>query len=246
MQNQAPPGFNGQYNFDIKDIFSRAMKLSSTNNWTLAQALLCILAITFVVYFIFIDAYGLTDLNAFLSQESPLSPEQQIFIELTLTSLTAPLWTGVTMLAIKAKRGEDTAFTDIFVYFRLFIAVTVASVLISTVFTIGLSLYIIPGFYIFVATTFTLPLIADRGLAPISAVLLSIKMTNVYLIKMLILFGIFLVMMVLVLVSFGVAYIWVGPFYFNVKAILYEDLFGSEQVSQQAEHDTTNDGVFNA
>lgn len=247
--NPLPPGFNGQYDFDVKEVLGRAVKLVAINNWVLAQSLICILLITFFVYFIFLNAYNITDFSGLAEGVSPLSVSQQAMIELTLTCLLAPLWAGVGLLAIRSNRGEKPSFTDIFFYYRMIIGLSIASLIVSLLFTLGLSLYVIPGFYLFVATTFTLPLMADKQMRPLAAIIYSVKMTNVYLWKMLTIYSIFLLLLVVVLLSFGFAYLWVGPFYFNVKAILYEDLFCSpREQMQDSELKTNNDneGVFDA
>lgn len=240
QNNQAP------YNFDIKQLLSRGYSLSAKNNWTIAQLLLCILVITFSVYFIFIDAYGITNIESLLNENSPLLVSQQATIELTLTCLLAPLWAGAAMLAIRSNRAEKPAVTDAFQYYKQFIMLAAASVILSISFTFGLSLYVLPGFYIFTATTFTLPLIIDKKLSPISAIFASIRMTNNYLPKMLALYGVFLLMFLLVLLSFGIAYLWVGPLYFNVKAILYEDLFCETPSNNDESNEIKKSGVFNA
>jgi uncharacterized membrane protein len=125
-------------------------------------------------------------------------------------------------------------------------ALALASVCIDILFAIGISLFVIPGFYVFAATTFTLPLIADKKMRPLSAIMYSIKMSNVYIWKMLQLHLIFLAMLFVVLISFGFAYIWIGPLYFNVKAVLYQDLFCVSETVILDETSTKDEGHFNA
>ena len=97
-------GFNGQYDFDIKDILTRAYRLSTQNNWTLVLALICIIAFTFVIYILYLNAFDIKDLSLLLTENSPLTQNQQAIIELTLTVVLAPLWAGVAMLAIATNR----------------------------------------------------------------------------------------------------------------------------------------------
>jgi hypothetical protein len=239
-------GFDGKYDFDIKAIFKRAYTLSSQNNWTLVLALACIWAATFAIYLIYIDAFGITDIESLITQETQLTQTQQVMIELTLTFVIAPLWTGVAMLAINTQRKTSLPVFSIFQYFKILPALSLASICIDIMFTLGFTLFFIPGFYIFAATTFTLPLIADKGMKPIQAMIYSIKMANVYIWKMLQLYSLFLAMLLVVLVSFGFAYLWIGPLYFNVKAVLYQDLFCIEQSVEYTEDIDKNKGVFNA
>ena len=245
-ENKAPNGFNGQYDFNIKEILKRAYLLSTQNNWTLILALLCIFAITFVIYFIYLDAFEISDFSQLMTENSPLTQSQQALIELTLTVILAPLWTGVTMLAINTNRDLSQSALSIFDYYKIIPALALASCLVSIFFTMGIALLFIPGFYIFTVTTFTLPLIADKKLGPISAIVYSIRMSNVYLWKMLQLYLIFLLMLFIVILSFGFAYFWIGPLYFNAKAVLYQDLFCGKFTSVTEESSTPNKGIFDA
>ena len=56
---------------------------------------------------------------------------------------------------------------------------------------------------------------------------------------MTILFAIFFVLFLLGMVTFGLAFIWIVPLYYNVTGILYNDLFGVKEEAQQV-HAVTN------
>lgn len=244
--NSSFNGFNGQYDFNIKDILKRAYLLSAQNNWTLVLGLICIFALTFVIYFIYLDAFDINDFALLMTTESPLTQSQQAIIELTLTIVLAPLWAGVTMLAIATSRKTSLSALSIFEYYKILPSLALASGFVSIFFTMGIALFFLPGFYIFTVTTFTLPLIADKKMGPINAIVYSIRMSNIYLWKMLQLYLIFLLMLFVVIISFGFAYFWVGPLYFNAKAILYQDLFCDKQAVVNDNQSDNNKGVFNA
>jgi uncharacterized membrane protein len=238
-------GFDGSYNFEIKAIFRRAYSLSTQNNWMLVLGLACIWAATFTIYVLYLDAFDINDITLLITNETPLSPAQQILIELTMTFALAPLWTGVTMFAINTARKISLPVLSIFHYFKILPAVALAAICIDVLFKFGFMLFFIPGFYIVAATTFALPLIADKNMTPIKAVVCSIKMSNVYLVKMMQLYLLFLGMLIVVFISFGFAYLWIGPFYFNVKAIIYQDLFCDDKPADPQENNSGG-GVFNA
>ncbi len=173
-----------------------------------------------------------------------IAPEHQVLLELLLTIILAPLWTGIAMTAIVSLRGKAVSFSGIFSYYPMFTLLAVASAITSILLTLGFALYFLPGLYLFVATTFTLPLIVERRLTPFKAIALSIKAVNANFGKVITFFSIFLLLFVLVVLSFGIAYIFVGPLYFNVKAILYQNLFCSNQAVHY--EDKEQQGVFDA
>ena len=241
------------YDFTFSTLFKRAFKLSELNNWVLAQALLCIVAITTVIYLIFFEVYEFNSIEQLLDPENGITQTQQLSIKIVIVFVLSPLWTGVNMLAIFFVRKQKAKTTDIFWYYKLLPQLVVASLLISIFLNLGVALFLLPGFYVFTATTFTLPLMADKKLGPISAIIYSVRVVNMHLQKMLLLFLLFFIMMIVVVLSLGFAYLWIGPLYFNVKAILYQDLFcnndGNDQHTDGKEKVISNnkgEGVFDA
>ncbi|WP_395343268.1 stress protein [Ningiella sp. W23] len=235
-----------QYHFDIRVVLSRARELSSENNWVLVQALLTLVAVIFFLGFVFAYSFAI---------ETPedvqnLTNTQNAVASLIMNVVMAPLFAGIAMLAVTSARGIKARAINVFSYVSYILPLGVATLLISIAFDIGLMLLVLPGLYIFMATTFTLPLIVDKGLTPFSAIFLSIRMTNAYLYQMTMVFLIFFALFVGVLITFGFASIWVGPYFFNVKAVLYTELFcGKEDEQASSQGQTSEDGqsgVFNA
>lgn len=211
----------------------------------LARGLITIISLGVIAILIFFDAYGITDIAKLASGEIVLTMTQQLGIDLTLTLILAPLWTGVSMAAVLFKRSINIQFSNIFSYFKILPVLAIAYLIVNTLFEIGLMLLFIPGFYIFTATTFTLILIADKGLRPFHAIWWSVKAVNYYFAPMLVIFSCFLVMLIVVFFTFGLAYLYVGPLYFNVKAVLYEAIFCHTSESEEQELRTER-GVFDA
>ena len=154
------------------------------------------------------------------------------------------VFAGIAMLAITTAKGLTAKAINVFSYVSYILPLGVATLLVSIATDIGMMLLVLPAFYIFMATTFTLPLIVEKSLTPIPAILLSIRMTNTYLFQMTIIFLIFLALFIGVILTFGFALIWVGPYFFNVKAVLYTELFCSKASSKSSEIEDT--GIFDA
>jgi uncharacterized membrane protein len=235
----------GDYQVNISEVLKKASVLSKTNNWVLVQGLLCVLGISLVIYWFFFTLYEV-DLSNVEALETALSKTQQVIMDMTLIVLLAPIWTGMAMLAIYFVRGQKPPTTLIFTYFKILPVVAVASGVVSILVTLGFLLLIIPSFYFFTATTFALPLIADKNYGPWKAIIASILMTNKHLVGMLGLYGIFALSLLLIPITFGLAFLWIGPLYFNAKAILYEDLFCQNATVEYNEKSNANGSVFNA
>jgi hypothetical protein len=229
-----------QYDFDVKQVLVRARELSAFNNWVLVQGILLIFATAFVLGFIFISVFGINTPE----DVAALTNTQNAVASLLINVVLAPLFAGVAMLAINSARGFKVQAVHTFNYISFILPLGVATLLISIGVDIGMILLVVPAFYIFMATTFTLPLIVDKQLSPISAIILSVRMTNAYLFQMSTLFLIFFALFVGVILTFGFALIWVGPYFFNVRAVLYNELFCSKH--EESESKTEDSGVFDA
>jgi len=155
-------------------------------------------------------------------------------------------WTIVLamMLAISTVRGQETKVMNVFSYVSSILPLGVATMLISIASSLGMQLLLLPGFYVMMASSFAYPLIIDKRLTPISAILLSARMTNAYLFQMSMIFLVFVALFIATAFTFGLALIWVGPYFYNVKAVLYTELFCSKE--EQPMEEKQQPGVFNA
>ncbi|MBT1449629.1 hypothetical protein KJ365_01955 [Glaciecola sp. XM2] len=231
---------NKEYEFDVKHVLVRARDLSGQNNWTLVQAILILILSALMLGFLFVYAFDIQDPD----QVQALSHTQNALASLVINVVLAPLFAGISMLAITTARGQQAKAINVLSYVSYILPLGVATLLISIAMDIGMIMFILPAFYVFMATTFALPLIVDKGLTPISAIILSVRMVNAYLFPITTIFLIFVALMVGVVLTFGFAYIWVGPYFFNVRAVLYTELLCSN--SEDAQLDIKNSGVFDA
>jgi uncharacterized membrane protein len=229
-----------EYELDIKQVLVQARELSSKNNWILVLGILVLIAVAMTLGFIFISVFDISDPESVQN----LSHTENAIASLVINVVLAPLFAGLSMLAITSARGLQAKAVNVFAYVSYILPLGVATLLVSIAMDIGMLLLVLPAFYVFMATTFCLPLIVDKGLSPISAIWLSIRMVNAYLFPVTIIFLIFIALMVGVILTFGFAYIWVGPYFFNVRAVLYTTLFCSANEDEGKE--LNDSGVFDA
>jgi uncharacterized membrane protein len=159
--------------------------------------------------------------------------ETSYLVNMFLTVLLAPLTAGLAMMGVNTERKQAVNVLQLFNYVpRIFLLAT-AALMISILWQIGLSFFVLPGIYIFLTTTFTQTLIADKGLSPFQAIKASITVSNQFLLKLFVLYLLFLGLFLLGIVTFGIAFIWVLPLYYNLIGILYNDLFGPVQEDKE-------------
>ena len=245
MAQQKEPfayALSGQYQLSIKSLFERANSLTKNNFGPMLQGFLVLIAFMFVSISLFSSYFGVETIE----QLSSL-PEQQVsLMNITLTLVIAPIIAGLFMLAIKNARGKKTSVKDTFAYFSQTIMLALASLLVSILTTLGLALFILPGVYIYLTTKLALPLIADAKLSPLQAVIMSIKICHKYVFHLLVIMLVFVALMFLVVMTLGLAFVWVGPLYFNVFGVLYTDLMASPDDTLDMPVQTGADGRFDA
>jgi len=82
--------------------------------------------------------------------------------EIASLVMVAPLNAGFVLFTLKIAKGQNTTFSDFFRGFKYFKPVLLAS-LVTTIFTvIGIIFLVIPGIYLAVAYTFTIPLLVEK------------------------------------------------------------------------------------
>lgn len=158
--------------------------------------------------------------------------------------LSGPLYAGVSLMAMSHAAGLTCRPTQIWKGFQ-FAAVASITVMLTSSIQSGVN-FIIPilSLYLTMAFSMSMLLVCEKKLSPIQAVFVSFKATNKKLVP---LAGIYLTLFILFVISFmffGIGLVVVMPFFFNVKGILYRNMFGIKlKISAKSDE---NNRVFNA
>lgn len=230
---------NGDYQFDIGMIMKQGWQLTLLTKWTYLRMFMFVLVLIVVVVVAIIQYMGIVD-------PSQLDKQTEAILQIVITILMAPFVTAISLFGYHASLGKQGNFNDLFALLPRSAIICIATLFVSVVVGIGFQLLIIPGIYLAVATDFTLLLIADKKLRPFAAVGLSIKMVTRYWLPFLKLLMIFLVLTAVIFLTLGIAFFLLGPLYYNVKGILYRDLFGAAETTIESNGNTTGELTFNA
>ncbi|MGB3223643.1 MAG: hypothetical protein WBB23_12645 [Desulforhopalus sp.] len=148
----------------------------------------------------------------------------------TVTDLLSILFTaGLFLMGIKRAAGETIHWKMIFKGFSCAGKIIVTTILQFILISIGFLLLILPGIYLIVGYTMTIPLIIDKGLSPWQAMETSRKAVHKIWWKVL---GIFCIMVLIFIVSFiplGIGLIWTWPMFIILIGVMYQQLFGEEK-----------------
>lgn len=236
----AEQSLQGDYNFDISSLFRQGWELTQEKKWIVVQMSVALFAIAMCVVAIAMNAFGITDFRT-------IEPQLQFYIDMMLTVIVAPFITAIMLTCINHTVGGKSQFSHLFHLLPKALILGLTSLMIAIIIQLGMTLFILPGLYLAIATGFTLTLVAEKGLRPGQAILLSIRVVNRYWLGFIKLYGIFLLLFIASIATMGVLLIWVVPLYYHVKGVLYRDLFGvgvSTYIDQNGEN--KNESIFHA
>jgi predicted Ser/Thr protein kinase len=210
----------GDYNLNIKSCLKRGWALMRANFWPLVGVNALILALLS-----FAGGAGGISIGA-----NP--PESFSIIALLLMG---PLYGGLYLYFLKKVRGEATTIETAFAGFsNRFLHLFLAGFVTHLLIWLGVLCFILPGIYLLVAWTFTLPLVIDQGLDFWTAMEVTRKVVTRHWWKLLW----FKIVLVLVSIS-GVLACGVGLLVtlpLGVAALMYayEDIFAAARKSVPA------------
>ena len=153
-------------------------------------------------------------------------PKVRLILQISLTILTAPFVAAMLMIGISHSVGEKPTFSLVLKKVINSALVILLALLVSVLVDLGFALFLLPGIYLGFATGFSMMLYIEKQLAPSQAILQSIKVFNRYWLQLGVFYVATFVLFLLGMFTFGFAYIWIIPFYFNFKGVLYRELFG--------------------
>lgn len=228
----------GQFDVDLKAVLKEGWTLTQLTKWRLVQGILLVFCIVLLASVVLVQIAHLKGLEV-------SSPGVQMVNQLMLTLLCAPLMTGLLMMGVNHAVGGLSKASHLFHFWPKTLVLTLAAMLVGLLVQLGL-LLILPGLYLVVACTFVMPLIVEKGLSPLRAIYVSIRVVSYKWKEFILLHLLFFVLFVLVVLTFGIAMIWVAPLYYNVTGILYRDIFGVTVSIHEAGAQGTTETVFHA
>jgi len=156
----------------------------------------------------------------------------QIVLQVALMAIMYPMYAGLFMIGVYRSVDLPVRATMVFGYFSMTVAIVCAMLLVTIFGVVGFMLLVIPGVYLSIAYSMTMPLIAEKKLGIWSAMEASRRAVTKHWFKY---FFTFLLMVLIVWVSMLallIGLIWTLPMMVAVFGILYRITFGVEEARQ--------------
>lgn len=214
------------YRLDIRGILQEGWTQTRVHGFGLLLAIAGVVAIWLLLTQVMAAPYLAGD------EEQDLS----LLLSLLITVLISPMTSALDMLGLQQSLGVRARAGQVFDFFRHFVrlgSLSLLSTLCTSLFgplfaLLGLpvTLALVPSVLLGMGLIFSVPLVLERGVSPLQAILLSLRLFIRGLPTLLLLHGIMFVLFFLALIPMGLGLIWVAPLYYNIKGILYRDLCG--------------------
>ncbi|TWX57754.1 hypothetical protein [Colwellia hornerae] len=227
----------GEYTIDVPSVLKEAWQLTLRSRIAINLGLLFTLILGIVVSFLISNTMGGID-------QVIKDPQSTTLLNIVVTMVIYPFLVGVEMMGVFHAVGLKTNSKLIFAFLKRGSWVAVCALLTSVLITLGMSLFFFPGIYLAVALSLALPLVVEKKLSPIKAITLSLQVTRFQWFKLLSIYSLLLLTLFLSLVplailaktSFSVigvmlfllALTFIAPLFYNVKGILYREIFGMQ------------------
>ena len=225
----------GDFIIDKQSILKEAWQKTSSDRMSINLGLLFIFIFATIVSLLLIDNLG--GYKAILED-----PQASIIFNVIMTLLIWPFLAGIEMMGVLHAIGMKTQPKLIFAFLKRGSWVAICALITSLFIGIGLQLFIVPGIFLAVALSLVIPLVVEKKLSPIKAITVSLqalrfqwfKIFSLYLMLISIFIVSFLPLVFLAETSYSVvgavilffSLSYLAPFYYNIKGILYREIFG--------------------
>lgn len=255
----------GNYSIDVKAVLSEGWQQTLKSRMSINVALLGVLFFGMLVSYITSSFFGGIELVFEDSQALQI-------INVVVTIAVWPFLAGIEMMGIMHAINRPTKSSMALSFLSRGSWVALCALLTSFLVSIGLAFLIVPGIILAVLLSLTIPLVVEKKLSPVQAIVLSIKSLRFKVLNLLTIYAVLIMSLVflslplavigpdlapigVIILFFGLSYL--APWYYNVKGILYREIFGvtitgkpsdialDESIKEISDHNDT-DNTFTA
>lgn len=244
----------GEYSINVKAILTEAWQHTLRSRISINLSLFLVLVFGMIVSFIASSFFGGIELVI-------KDPQLLQLINIIVTIAVWPFIAGIEMMGVYHAINKPTQSKMVLSFLHRGSWVALCALLTSLLISIGFQLLIIPGVLLAVLLSLTVPLVVEKKLTPVQAIILSIKALRFKVMPLLVIYAVlFMALFSLVLpivlllesslaplaiIVFLFGFSYLAPWYYNVKGVLYRDVFGVFVEENATEIDTT-DSVNNS
>ena len=178
-----------------------------------------------ILFSIFVYIFIISCVDIIFSLLKFSSDVQEMFCYLlVLTLVSAPFNVGLSFYVLKIIRNEEYSFKDLIVFYKKIITIFLISLVIEILFLMGLTLLFVPGVIVFLCYSFVNLVVADGEYSVIDALRESRELIYGFKIDYFKFLLSFIGWLLIILLTFGTAFIFVIPYFIISNTIYYDNL----------------------
>ncbi|WP_157443058.1 hypothetical protein [Colwellia piezophila] len=230
----------GEYSIDVKAVLSEAWQHTLKSRMSINLAILFVLFFGMIVSFIASSFFG--GIEEVINDAQTNSSHALQMINVIVTIAVWPFIAGIEMMGVYHAINKPTQSKMMFSFLHRGSWVALCALLTSLLINIGFQLLIIPGMFLAVLLSLTIPLVVEKKLTPVQAIILSVKALRFKIMSLMAIYAVLLIALISLLLPiallmtsslapiaimvflFGLTYL--APWYYNVKGVLYREIFG--------------------
>lgn len=232
----------GDYQINVKAILREAWQLTLKSRLAINIALLFSILLGMSVSF-FVSNY-LGGIEAVLED-----PQASMLLNVVVTIVVWPFIASVEMMGILHSVGMKTHPKMVFAFLQRASWVVLCALITSVLISIGFQLFVLPGIFLAITLSLTVPLVIEKKMTPMKAITVCIQALRFKFLSLLIIYSILLLSLVMLffplalllestfapigfmVIIFGISYL--APLFYNTKGILYREIFGVNLVTDK-------------
>ncbi|MBL4940614.1 MAG: hypothetical protein JKY81_03000 [Colwellia sp.] len=225
----------GDYQIDVKAILSESWQQTLKSRLAINLGLLFALVLGVLVSFLV--SHYLGGIEVVLAD-----PEASMLLNVIVTIAVWPFVGGVEMMGVLHAVGMKTDVKMTFAFLQRASWVVLCALFTSVLISLGFQLLVLPGVFLAVTLSLTIPLVIEKKMTPMKAIILSIKALRFKFLSLFFLYFILFLSLVILFIPialllesnfaplgvmiflFGMTFL--TPMFYNVKGILYREIFG--------------------
>ncbi len=252
----------GEYSIDIRNVLFEAWQQTLKSRLSINLGLFLILLLGMLVSFFVSNFFGGIELVIEQAQEQNSQALQ--LVNAIVTIAVWPFIAGVEMMGVYHAIKKPTKTNMVLSFLNRGSWVALCALLTSILISIGFQLLVLPGLLLAVLLSLTIPLVVEKKFTPMQAIIVSIKALRFKIWSLLAIY--FVLCMALISLLFPIALLlntslaplaimvflyglsYIAPWYYNVKGILYREIFGvyvAQNTEQNNGYLTDNDTGHN-
>ncbi|MFD2176644.1 hypothetical protein [Veronia pacifica] len=221
----------GTYSLSAINILDEAVTLTTKQFWRFLPAMLLLFLANVSVWLVVISLAieNPSSILQSLGRAEPFTLEQGAAMRIASfcsTVICAPLYAGASLMGLSHAIGFDTKPRHLLKGLAYASAITFAILVTTSLQTFANYLLPLLGLYFGIAFSMTPLLVCEKEMRVTEAMWVSLRAVTKKLLPLCAVYVVIAGLFVLSLITVGLALFWALPFLFNVKGIVYREMFG--------------------